>query len=159
MRPFGSPEQLEWRRRRAIEMLEQGAAPVEVATALDVDRRSVRRWKAAVRRHGAAAIQARLAPGRPPKLSARQKSGLERLLLKGAQAAGFPSDLWTCSRVAQLIRSRFAIDYHEDHVGRLLHAWGWSPQRPQRRAAERDQTLIGQWVKVQWPAIKKKPSA
>lgn len=159
MRPFGSPEQLEWRRRRAIEMLEQGSAPVEVAGALDVDRRSVRRWKAAVAHQGASAIKARAASGRPPKLNARQKSRLESLLLKGAQAAGFPTELWTCSRVARLIRSRFGIVYHEDHVGRLLHGLGWSPQRPQRRAAERDEALIGQWVKASWPAIKKKPSA
>lgn len=159
MRPFGSPAQLEWRRRRAVEMLEQGYRPVDVAAALDVDRRSVRRWKAAVQRDGTSAIEARTASGRPPKLNARQKLQLERLLLKGAQTAGFPTELWTCPRVVQLIESRFGVSYHPDHVSRLLHGLGWSPQRPQRRAAERDEALIGQWVKATWPAIKKKPPA
>jgi transposase len=157
MRPFGSPEQLEWRRRRAIAMLEEGSAPVEVAAALGVDRRSVRRWKAAVERGGVSAVAARAAAGRPLKLGARQRAQLEGALLKGARASGFPTDLWTCPRVAQVICSRFGVQYHEDHVGRLLHGLGWSPQRPQRRAAERDEERIARWVKVVWPAIKKKP--
>lgn len=156
MRPFGSPEQLEWRRKRAMEMLEEGYQPVDVAAALGADRRSVRRWKASVQREGPAAIEARAASGRPPKLDLQQRAQLECLLLAGAQAAGFPTELWTCPRVAQLIQSHFGISYHPDHVCRLLHGLNWSPQRPQRRAAERDEAVIAQWVKTTWPAIKKK---
>lgn len=157
MRPSGSPGALEKRRRRAIELLKQGSMPVDVARKLGVDRRSVRRWKAAYLARGEAGIQAKPAVGRSPKLSKKDKSRLERLLLRGAGAVGFATDLWTCPRVAKLIHERFGVRYHVDHVCRLLHSLGWSPQRPTRVAIERDEALIGQWLKVQWPRIKKKP--
>lgn len=159
MRPAGSPEELEQRRARAIAWLKEGLAPVEIAHRLGVDRRSVRRWKAAHREYGVSGIQAKPAPGRPSALNEKQKRRLEKLLLKGAAAAGFPTDLWTCPRVAQLIRRRFAVDYHVDHVGRLLHALGWSPQKPQRRAIERDEQAIREWVRQRWPRVKKTPRA
>lgn len=158
MRPKGSPAELERRRLRALSLLEQGLQPVEVAQRLGVDRRSVRRWKAAVRRSGPKALRAVPAPGRPPKLAERHRGRLERLLLRGAQAAGFENDLWTCARIAQLIEGHFKVRYHPDHVGRLLHSLGWSVQRPVRRARERDEARIEHWVKRQWPRIKKKPA-
>lgn len=159
MRPSGSAEELERRRTRAIELLNQGVAPVEVAYRLGVDRRSVRRWSAAYRQKGAAALKARPTSGRPSGLDAKAKRQLERLLLKGARAAGFPTDLWTCPRVAQLIEQRLGVRYHVDHIGRLLHGLGWSPQKPERRALERDEEAIGRWIKDQWPRVKKTPRA
>ena len=159
MRPHGSPEQLERRRRKALELLEQGYQPVEVAKTVGVDRRSVRRWKAAYRINGMQAIQAKPTPGRPPKLDTKARKKLERLLLKGAKACEFPTDLWTCPRVGQLINRHFGVDYHVDHIGRLLHSLGFSPQRPQRRAIERDEEQVRSWVRRQWPRIKKKPLA
>lgn len=158
MRPYGSPEELQRRRQRAIELLDEGYPPVEVARLLGVRRRSVRRWKAAYRQEGREGLQARPAPGRPPKLSAKQRKQLEEILLQGARAAGFPSDLWTCPRVAQVIAGRFGVGYHVDHIGRLLHSLGWSPQKPQRRAVERNEQEIRRWVKTDWPRIKKKPA-
>lgn len=159
MRPKGSPEDLERRRLRAVALLNREHPPVEVARMLGVDRRSVRRWKAAYLKNGADAIKAKPSPGRPQKLDVRAKKELERKLLKGAKAAGFPTDLWTCPRVAQVIFTCFGIRYHVDHIGRLLRSLGWSPQKPQRRAAERDEEEIKRWIKQEWPHIKKKPHA
>jgi transposase len=159
MRPSGSAEELERRRSRAIDLLNQGMAPVEVAHMVGVDRRSVRRWNAGYRKKGSAAIKARPAPGRPSELDAKAKRQVERVLLKGAQAAGFHTDLWTCPRVAQVIEQRFGVAYHVDHIGRLLHSLGWSPQKPEHRALERDEDAIRRWVKDQWPRVKKTPPA
>ncbi|MCZ7564501.1 MAG: IS630 family transposase [Burkholderiales bacterium] len=159
MRPTGSPEELERRRLRALALLDEGLLPSEVARRVGVDRRSVRRWKAAARKHGEAAVRARAAPGRPPKLKAHQKRRLEALLLKGPLATGFDTDLWTCPRVTELIKERFGISYHVDHVGRLLHDLGWSPQKPARRALERDEREIRRWVREDWPRVKKTPGA
>lgn len=156
MRPKGSPGELERRRQRAIALLEKGHGPVDVARMLGVDRRSVRRWKAAYRRQGTQGIAARPVPGRPPKLDPRERGRLERVLLKGARAAGYESDLWTCPRVAEVIAEEFGVTYHPDHIGRLLRSLGWSPQRPQRRAAERDEARIQGWIREDWPRIKKK---
>jgi transposase len=82
---------------------------------------------------------------------------LEQLLLRGAEAAGYAQDLWTCPRVAQLIAREFGVAYHVAHVGRLLRRLGWTPQRPRRLARERDESQIQRWIKVDWPRIKKKP--
>ncbi len=159
MRPNGTPGELERRRFRALALLQQGKSPVEVARQLGVDRRSVRRWKSTAQRRGRKALTARPASGRPARLQAGQKQVLRRALLRGAQAAGFENDLWTCRRVAQWIQQRFGIRYERTHVCRLLHGLGFTPQKPQRRAVERDETAIGNWVQQVWPAIKKKPRA
>jgi transposase len=157
MRPTGSPAELERRRLRALELLGEGLLPSEVAKRVGVDRRSVRRWKAAARTDGEAGVKAHPASGRPSKLSAKDKRRLERLLLKGPLAAGFGTDLWTCPRVAELIEQRFAVQYHVDHIGRLLHDLGWSPQKPARRAIERDEEEIRRWIHEDWPRVKKTP--
>lgn len=159
MRPPGSPEELERRRHRAMALLAEGQSPVEVARLIGVDRRSVRRWKAAHQQHGAQALRARRASGRPPKLAPRSLQQVERVLLKGAKAAGFATDLWTCPRIAQVIARRFGVQYHVDHLSRLLRALGWSPQKPQRQAVERDALAIRGWIKATWPCGKKKRRA
>ena len=156
MRPSGSPQELERRRHRALAMLAAGDPPVAVARRLGVDRRSVRRWKAAHRADGVAGVRAKAAPGRPSKLTGKQRAQLERLLLKGAEAAGFSTPLWTCPRIATVIARRFRVRYHVDHIGRVLHALGWSPQQPARRARERDEAASAQWVKSRWPVVKKR---
>jgi transposase len=84
---------------------------------------------------------------------------LTRILLKGAQAAGFETDLWTCPRVAEIIEQRFGVRYHVHHVSRLLHGLGFSPQKPVRRAVERDEAAIQQWVRSDWQRVKKTPNA
>lgn len=159
MRPNGTPEELEQRRFQALTWLRQGKTPVEVARQLGVNRRSVRRWKATANRRGEQALTAHPASGRPPRLRPGQKGVLRRVLVRGAQAAGFENDLWTCRRVAQWIQQRFGIRYERTHVCRLLHGLGFTPQKPQRRAVERDEAAIRQWVQEVWPALKKKRPA
>jgi len=157
MRPPGSPEELQRRRERAVSLLRQGYRPVEVAHMVGVDRRSVRRWKAACRERGRKALRAKPVPGRPRKLDALAVKGLARDLLAGSQAAGFPTDLWTCPRIAQLIQTRWGIHYDVSGVWRLLRSLGWTPQKPERRGAERNEREIRRWMKNEWPRIKKKP--
>jgi len=157
MRPSGKPSVLEDRRQRAIGLLRQGLRPVDVARRLGVDRRSVRRWNAAYRRRGNNGLRARPNTGRPDRLGRRGRQRLERLLLNGAHACGFPSDLWTCPRIAVVIQRKFGVRYHVDHISRLMRSLGWSPQKPERRAIERDEERIRTWRRVDWPRIKKKP--
>jgi transposase len=157
MRPAGTQAILEARRLQAIKLLDQGLSPVEVSRIIGVDRRSVRRWKSSYRQKGAAAIKARPVAGRPARLDAGKRKLLNRYLLKGAMKAGFSTDLWTCPRIAKLITDQFGIIYHVDHICRLMRSLGWSPQKPERRAIERNEKLIRQWVRNDWPLIKKKP--
>jgi transposase len=157
MRPYGSPEHLEQRRWRAISLLERGLAPVDVARKLGVDRRSVRRWKAGYRKRGKRALKARPIPGRPIKLDVANRRSLRSLLLRGAHKAGYSTDLWTCPRVGRVIERKFGVRYHVDHIGRLLRGLGFSPQKPEARARERNERAIRRWVAVDWPQLKKKP--
>jgi transposase len=136
-------------------LLADGQSPVEVARLLGVDRRSVRRWKAAHYHEGAHALQARRASGRPPKLAPRHLQAAERVLLKGANTAGVATDLWTCPRIAQVIARRFGVQYHLDHLKRLLRALGWRLQKPQCQASERDEQAIRGRIKATWPRVKK----
>jgi transposase len=76
-------------------------------------------------------------------------------LLKGATAHGYASQLWTLPRVAEVIVRHFGVRYHPAHVWKLLRACGWSAQKPQRRARERDEAEIEQWRRQRWPHIKK----
>jgi putative transposase len=127
MRPPGNPKELERRRRHTIALLKEDVPPVEVTRQIGVNRRSVRRWKASDRAQGEQGITAKPSSGRPPVPDARAKCRLEYLLLPGVCAAGFPTDPWTCPRVAQLIEAAFGVRYHVDHIERLLHGLGWAP--------------------------------
>jgi len=145
--------ELQRKREHAIRLLEQGLAQAEIARRVGVDPRSVRRWKHDLKRGGWAALEAVPASGRPLKLSRGQRQRLEKQLLKGARAAGFATDLWTCPRVAEHIERTFGVRYHVDHICRLLHAMHWGPQKLLGKAIGCDEEGIGQWVKQAWPAI------
>jgi transposase len=148
---------LEARRRRALTLLDQGLSLNEVGRKLACAPSSVMRWQNRVRRHGAAGVRVRSSPGRPAKLRAGERRRLVRLLLKGALAHGYRTDLWTTTRIAQVIKRGFRIQYHPDHVGRLMHSLGWSHQKPESRAVERDDEEIARWKREEWPRVKKTP--
>jgi len=155
MRPHGSPEQLEKRRRRAVELLNKGMSLSAIASRIGCSPSSVFLWRESYRRRGAPGLMAKPAPGRPPKLDASKKRVLARLLLKGALSCGYSTDLWTTRRVAKAIRERFGVEYHPNHLWRLLRGLGWSCQRPETRARERDEEAIEHWKRYKWPHIKK----
>lgn len=136
MRPPGSADVLEGRRRRALKLLSEGRSLHEVARRIRCAASSVLRWRNAWRRGGEKALQVRPSPGRPRKLPASQRRRLVRLLLKGARAHGYGTDLWTTARIAEVIERHLGVKYHPDHVGRLMHSLGWTHQKPQPGAIE-----------------------
>lgn len=157
MRPKGSADVLEDRRRRALALLKRRLSLNEVARKLGCAASSAMRWRNAFRQRGPAALKVRPTPGRPPKLTARQRQRLVTALLKGAMAHGYRTELWTTARIAEVIESTFGVPYHRDHVGRLMHKLGWSHQKPEPRALERDEERIAQWKRRVWPRVKKTP--
>jgi transposase len=156
MRPRGTAKQLEQRRRRAIQLLQQGKSPSEVARAVNSSTSSVWRWRQAYRAEGWAGLQARPIPGRPSRLSDSQKEELLRILEHGPVEAGYTTDLWTLSRVADVIRREFGVQYAPSHVWAILVKLGWSCQKPRRQARERDEQAIERWRREDWPRIKKR---
>jgi transposase len=157
MRPHGSPKTLEARRQRGVALLEQELSLHEIARRLGCHASSVLRWRNALHAGGPAALKAKPAAGRPPRLTTPQKAHLVRLLSQGAMAHGYRTELWTTQRIAALIEHRLGVRYHRNHVGKLLHQLGWSHQTPERRAVERDEAAIAAWKRAVWPRVKKTP--
>jgi transposase len=148
---------LEQRRRQAIALLEQGLKASHVAQAVGTSPASVTRWRQAYEGQGQAALSAKPHPGRRPKLTARQRERLVRLLLEGPGTYGYRTELWTLARVAAVIATIFGVQYDPSQVWRILRAMGWSCQKPERRARERDEEAIAGWRRDHWPRIKKRP--
>lgn len=157
MRPVGTAVELERRRRRAVRLLDAGHGLTVVARMVGAAKSAVWQWRETFRRKGPAGLAPKPTPGRPSKLTARQRAQLVRVLARGARAHGYANDLWTTARVAAVITRTFGVTYHPAHVGRLLATCGWSCQKPERRALERDEQAIAHWKRYRWRAIKKKP--
>ena len=153
----GSADLLTDRRRRALALLDEGLSLNEVGRRVGCNASSVMRWRDARRRRGDQALDVRFSPGRPLKLNGNQRRRLVRLLVKGPLAQGYRTNLWTTARIAALVEQEFGVCYHPDHVGRLMHTLGWSAQKPERRALERDEKEIERWKRKEWPRIKKTP--
>ena len=158
MRPAGTPEQLAQRRRRAIAQVKAGQTLSAVARQFSASVSSVHRWWQAYTRAGVRGLRPKPIPGRPSRLSAVQKQHLVTLLGRGPLRAGYRTDLWTLPRVAGVIREHFGVRYHPAHVWKLLTGLGWSCQKPERRAVERDEPAIARWKRTAWPRIKKRRS-
>ena len=152
MRPKGTSAELERRRRRAVELVEQGESPTRVARILGVRPASVHRWRRLTRKpHG---LDARPLPGPTPRLTDYQLRKLERLLLQGANRHGWPNQLWTAGRVARLIRDRLGVAFHPEHVRKILkRRLGWTSQKPRRKPRERNDQEVERWLADELPRI------
>jgi transposase len=145
----------EYRRFRAWELHEQGWKQKDIANVLDVTPGAVSQWLSRARGKGVEALRRRKAPGAKPRLTSEQKAQIPELLECGAEAFGFRGDVWTRKRVAAVIRREFGVSYHPSHVGRILRQLGWSLQKPNRRATQRDEAAIRTWQDERWPELKK----
>ena len=159
MRPEGSPAELERRRRRAVRLLEAGNSLTAVARMVGAAISAVWSWRKTWRRKGEAGLAGKPAPGRPRKLTLRQRQQLPKILARGPLRHGYANDLWTTRRIAAVIRREFGVDYHPAHVTRILADLGWSYQNPERRALERNESAIERWKRHRWVEIKKKRRA
>lgn len=160
VRPRRDFAALQERRMRAADLFEQGVIPAEVARQVGVSHQIVSDWRAAWRRNGRDGLRGAGRAGRLPKLSRDELDEVERELLKGAEANGYPNDVWTLQRAAEVIERVTGVSYHPAHVWSILrHELKWSWQRPARRATERNDAAVYQWVKKRWPQLKKRQGA
>ena len=146
----------EGRRLRAFELKERGWKQTQIADALGVTEGAVSQWMKHAEEEEVEGLKYTLPPGAPPCLSEEERAKLPELLAQGAPAHGFRGEVWTCERVAEVIRKEFGVSYHPAHVSRLLKALGQSLQKPQRRANQRDEEAIEHWKEERWPSLKKR---
>jgi transposase len=155
-RPAEDRAALEARRLQAAELFAQGRSQAEVAHQLGVSRQSAHVWHTRFEQGGVDALRSRGPTGPDPKLSAAQLAQVEEALLAGAMANGFDTDLWTLERITVVITQLTGVRHHPGHVWSILrHRLGWTLQRPERRASERDEQAIQRWVQQEWPRIKR----
>lgn len=139
-----------------MRLLGQGVPQAEVARRCGVSECSVHRWRKQLAGEGPLAWQRRRL-GKPPKVGLRERAALEAFLPVGAQAHGFHNDLWTLPRIAAVLKEKTGTTVHPGHLWRILTALGWSVQKPEKRALQRDEAAIARWKKHTFPRLKKKP--
>lgn len=150
--------QLDWRdgrRRRAWELKQQGWKQTAIAAALGVTPGAVSQWLKRARTQGVEALRGHPAAGPTPRLTAEQRARIPGMLARGAPAWGYVGEVWTCKRVADVIRRTFGVSYHPAHIYKLLIRLEHSYQRPVDRATQRDEEAIATWWRERWPALKK----
>jgi transposase len=146
----------EGRRLRAWALFQQGWKVGKIAAALGVTHGAVSQWIARAHKEGEASLHDRPRPGRVPRLTSDQQAKVPELLARGAEAWGFRGDRWTRERVADVIRRQFGVHYHPAHISRLLAGWGFSLQKPQRQAVQRDEAAIRAWREARFPEVEKR---
>lgn len=142
------------RRIRAGRLMLAGKTPAQAAQAVGVARQTAYTWKARLDEGGIECLRS-MTPGRPARLDHRQLDTLRAALLRGAMAHDFGTELWTLKRVGVLIERLHGVRFSDVHVWRLLGSLGFSSQKPERRAIERDESAVRSWKRKTWPALKK----
>jgi transposase len=142
------------KRVRAGRLMLAGKTPAEAAKAVGVARQTAYTWKARLDEGSIDALRA-MATGRPAQLDANQLEALRMAILQGPLAHGFGTELWTLKRVRVLIERLYGVTFSEVHVWRLLGALGFSSQKHDRRAIERNEEAVLTRKRKTWPALKK----
>ncbi len=154
--PQAAQEEL---RRRAVRLVAGGRSQVEVAGLLGVTRQAVGNWMRAHRRAGDQGLAARRRGrrGGHTKLTDAQQEKIARLIVgNNPDQLKLPGFLWTRALVRDLIRQRFGVEVGEDTAGRYLRAWGFSPQKPMRRAYEQSDEAVRRWLEERYPEIERR---
>lgn len=148
----------EGRRLRAWELKEEGFSQQQIADVLGVSKGAVSQWIRRGREGGVEGLKRRVACGASPRLTDEQRTELAELLVAyDAEDYGFTGKAWTCERVTRVILWHFGVSYHPAHVSRILRQMRISPQKPARRANQRDDAAIEHWKNERWPELKKEP--
>ena len=145
---------LEALRERAVQSVQDGESPETVARALGINRSSIYSWLAQYRRGGWGALKAKPLFGRPPKLDGKKLKWVYHVVTESPLQMKFEYALWTREMVAVVIKRKFNIVLSPASVGRLLAQLGITCQKPLHRALERDEALVQQWLKKEYPRIK-----
>lgn len=145
-------------RRRVVQAVtEQGLSKSVAARTFGVSRTSVHHWVNKFKSRGARGLTSK-ARGRPPRsrLPGHQAATIVRLISdRCPDQLKLPFALWTREAVGQLIHERYGIELSVWTVGRYLRRWGFTPQKPLRRAYERDPAMVKKWLEEEYPAIRR----
>lgn len=146
------------KRVKAGRLLLAGKSCAEGAVAVGVARQTIYTWKRLLDEGGIDALRAVPERGRPAQLDAVQLAAVRTAILQSPTEHGFGTELWTLKRVGTVIERLHGVRFGQTNVWRILGSLGFSPQKPEKRAIERDEDAVRSWKRRAWPALKKKPS-
>jgi transposase len=146
------------KRLKAGRMLLAGKGCAQVALDVGVARQTVYTWKRLLDEGGIEALREVPGRGRPAQLDKQQLAGVRAAVLQSPTEHGFGTELWTLKRVGAVIERMHGARFSKTQVWRILGSLGFSPQKPERRAIERNEDAVRSWKRSTWPALKKKPS-
>ena len=146
------------KRVRAGRLLQRGKKPAEIALDVGVARQTVYTWKAIFDEGGIDALRAVPLRGRPAQLDATQLDEVRRAVLQNPTEHGFGTELWTLKRVGVVIKRMHGIKFSQTQIWRILGSLGLSPQKPDKRAIERNEDVVRSWKRNKWPVLKKSPA-
>lgn len=156
--PSERTKQLERRRIKAGKFFHAGKTQAWVARYFSVSTATTNTWAKTWKKKGEHGLLSKGRSGRPPKLNEAQLKKVEHALDKGPMAEGYATEIWTLERIAKLVKKTTKTSYHPGHVWKILQDLGWSVQKPETRARERDENKIKRWVREEFPRIQKKGS-
>lgn len=145
------------KRLRAVVLNSEGLTSGQLANILKAPRSKVSEWLQRYQIQGMKGLLEGYRSGRPSELTEEQQQQLGDILDSGPVAYGLDSGIWTSPMISWVIEEEFGIQYHPGHVRKLLHAWGFSVQRPRRVLARADAAAQDRWHRRTYPALKKKP--
>jgi transposase len=149
-----SESALEFRRRRAVELMQQGESKEIISRILDVHRVTLNVWMRKATR--GESLKTKPSSGRPRRLNSQQLEELEEALKKGPVAHGWENNLWTTRRVQEVIKRCFGIEFSRCGAWHVLTDYlHWSAIRPARQAAKRDDSEIARWKAQEFPRIER----
>lgn len=145
------------KRVQAGRLLQKGKTPAQIAPVVGAARQTVYTWKAIFDEGGIDALRAVPLRGRPAQLNQAQREQLRRAILQNPTEHGFGTELWTLKRVGVVIKRLHGVAFSQAQIWRILGSLGFSPQKPDKRAIERNEDVVRSWKRNKWPALKKKP--
>jgi len=145
------------KRVKAGRLLLAGKGCAEVALAVGVARQTVHTWKRLLDEGGIDVLRAVPERGRPAQLDDEQLAAGRAAILQNPTEHGFGTELWTLKRVGTVIERLHGVRFGQTNVWRILGSLGFSPQKPEKRAIERNEDAVRSWKRSTWPALKKKP--
>ena len=141
------------KRVKAGRLLLAGQGCAEVAVAAGVARQTVYTWKRLLDEGGIGALREVPERGRPAQLDEQQLAALRAAILQSPTEHGFGTALWTLKRVGTVIERLYGVRFGQTNVWRILGALGFSPQKPEKRAIERNEDAVRSWKRSTWPAL------
>lgn len=146
------------KRLQAVVLNAEGRTSGELAGILKAPRSKVSEWLSLYQVYGVEGLLEGYRSGRPPLLTAAQRTQLGDILDSGPVAYGLDTGIWTSPMLAWVIEEEFSVTYHPGHVRKLLHHLGFSVQRPRRVLARADVEAQDRWHRRTYPNLKKKPA-